>query len=224
MKKIILAVVIIIVVSISLAFLFMQNEEPIQLEGVEVKEYRGEKLSSVNDFRENSIIGPQYIDKESYRLNITGLVENEKTYTYDEVINDHKNYKKVVTLDCVEGWSATILWEGVLVRDLIKEAKAKESAKVVIIHAHDGYTTSFPVDYLMDNDIIMAYKMNGIYLPPERGFPFQIVAEDKWGYKWTKWVTEIELSDDVDYRGTWEARGYSNNGNLNDSFFESRFF
>ena len=220
MKKIILALIIIII-SLSLIFLFIQTEEPVKLDGVEIKDYRGEKLSSINDFRENSIIGPQYIDKESYRLNISGLVENPKTYTYDEVINDHKSYKKVVTLDCVEGWNATILWEGIMVRDLIKEAKAKESAKVVIIHAHDGYTTSFPIDYIMDNDIIMAYKMNDVFIPPERGFPFQIVAEDKWGYKWTKWVTEIELSDDVEYRGTWEARGYSDDANLNESFISS---
>jgi DMSO/TMAO reductase YedYZ molybdopterin-dependent catalytic subunit len=44
------------------------------------------------------------------------------------------------------------------------------------------------------------------------------VAESKWGYKWIKWVTEIELSDDTSYRGYWEERGYSNNGDLGGSF------
>jgi DMSO/TMAO reductase YedYZ molybdopterin-dependent catalytic subunit len=43
------------------------------------------------------------------------------------------------------------------------------------------------------------------------------VAENKWGYKWIKWVTRIELSDQ-DYRGYWEQRGYSNSGDLNASF------
>jgi DMSO/TMAO reductase YedYZ molybdopterin-dependent catalytic subunit len=62
--------------------------------------------------------------------------------------------------------------------------------------------------------------MNNITLPAERGFPFQLVAESKWGYKWIKWVTEIELSDNLNYKGYWESRGYSNNGNLNESFFE----
>jgi DMSO/TMAO reductase YedYZ molybdopterin-dependent catalytic subunit len=186
---------------------------------VEVREYEGVDLSSINAFRENSIEGPQEIDVESYSLSITGLVTNSTSDTYDEVLNRYQHYKKVVTLDCVEGWSVTILWEGVLVRDLLAEAGPLANAEVVIFHAYDGYTTSLPIDYIMDNDILMAYKMNDVILPPERGFPFQLVAESKWGYKWIKWITEIELSDDASYRGYWESRGYSNSADLGESFF-----
>ena len=186
---------------------------------VEVREYEGVDLSSINAFRENSIKGPQEIDVESYTLRITGLVTNSTSYTYDEVLNRYQHYKKVVTLDCVEGWSATILWEGSLVRDLLAEAEPLANAEVLIFHAYDGYTTSLPIDYIMDNDILMAYKMNDVILPPERGFPFQLVAESKWGYKWIKWITEIELSDDASYRGYWESRGYSNSADLDESFF-----
>jgi DMSO/TMAO reductase YedYZ molybdopterin-dependent catalytic subunit len=60
--------------------------------------------------------------------------------------------------------------------------------------------------------------MNNVTLPVERGFPFQLVAESKWGYKWIKWVTEIELSDNLNYTGYWENKGYSNSGDLNESF------
>lgn len=191
-----------------------------ELKPVEIKEYKGEKLSATNDFRENSIKGPQQVDKESYTLQITGLITNPQSYTYDKAINGHEIYEKVVTLDCVEGWSVTILWEGFLVRDLLAKAKPLPEAKVVIFHAYDGYTTSFPLDYIIDNDIIMAYKMNGVTLPAERGFPFHLVAESKWGYKWIKWITQIELSDDVNYRGYWESRGYSDSGDLDKNFFE----
>jgi len=190
------------------------------LEGVEVREYQGEDLSSVNDFRENSIKGPQYIDVKDYQLKVTGLVKTPQSYSYDEIIEDYRSYNKVVRLNCVEGWSVNILWEGVLVRDLIGEAMPLPEAKVVIFHANDGYTTSFPVDYIMNNDIVMAAKMNDVTLPPERGFPFQLVAESKWGYKWIKWVTEIEFSDDVDYEGYWESRGYSNEADLEKGFFD----
>lgn len=186
---------------------------------VEVREYEGVDLSSINAFRENSIKGPQEIDVESYTLKITGLVTNSTSYTYDEVVNRYQHYKKVVTLDCVEGWSVTILWEGLLVRDLLAEAEPLANAEVLIFHAYDGYTTSLPIDYIMDNDILMAYKMNDVILPPERGFPFQLVAESKWGYKWIKWITEIELSADASYRGYWESRGYSNSADLDGSFF-----
>jgi len=194
-------------------------QEPVPLEPVEIREYEGEQLSSINDFRENSIKGPQQIDIESYNLKITGLVSEPQTFTYDEVVGDHQSYEKVVTLDCVEGWGVKILWEGVLVRDLIMAAGPQPEAKVVIFHAYDGYTTSLPIDYVMDNDILIAYKMNGVTLPPERGFPFELVAESKWGYKWIKWLTEIELSSDLEYRGFWESRGYSNSADLDKSFF-----
>jgi DMSO/TMAO reductase YedYZ molybdopterin-dependent catalytic subunit len=195
-----------------------KNEEK-EPEPSETREYLGTKLSSVTDFRENSIEGPQYIDKDSSRLEITGLVKEARTHTYDEVIG-RQSHKKVVTLNCVEGWSVTILWEGVLVRDLVEEAGVDPKAKIAILYAHDGYSTSFPLDYIMENDIIMAYKMNDLTLPPERGFPFQLVAEKKWGYKWIKWITGIELSDDEDYRGYWESRGYSNQADLDKGFFE----
>jgi len=82
----------------------------------------------------------------------------------------------------------------------------------VIFYAADGYSTSLPLDYIEDRDILLAYSMNGVTLPAERGFPFQLVAEDRWGYKWIKWVTRIEVSDDPSYRGYWEKRGFSQSG------------
>ena len=185
-----------------------------ELQAIEIIEYEGEELSSIDDFRENSIKGPQSIDITDYQLTVTGIVEMPKSYTYDAVIERHQSYKKVVTLNCVEGWWATILWEGVLVKDLIESTNPLPKANVVIFHAYDGYTTSLPLEYVINNNIIMAYKMNEIILPPERGFPFQLVAESKWGYKWIKWITEIELSDDVNYRGYWESKGYSNKADL----------
>ena len=191
-----------------------------ELEGVEVREYEGENLSSINDFRENSIRGPQYVDIENYQLQVTGLAENPTDYTYYDAIGDFDNYKKVVRLNCVEGWAVNLLWEGILVRDILEQVGPLPEAKTVIFHAYDGYTTSFPIEYVLDNDIIMAHKMNDVTLPPERGYPFQLVAESKWGYKWIKWITQIELSDDVDYEGYWESRGYSNEADLDGSFFD----
>jgi len=199
---------------------FINDVKPEELPTVEVREYEGKNLSSVNDFRENSIKGPQYIDIAAYELEVTGLVEKPLSFAYEEVLENYKHYQKVVRLDCVEGWSANILWEGMLVRDILNDAGVLPEARTVIFHAYDGYTTSFPVEYIMDNDIIMAYKMNEIIMPPERGYPFQLVAESKWGYKWIKWITKIELSDNEYYRGYWESRGYSNEGDLDKSFFD----
>jgi DMSO/TMAO reductase YedYZ molybdopterin-dependent catalytic subunit len=191
---------------------------PAPLPAVEVRSYQGNDLSSVRDFRENSIKGPQQVNISDYRLTVTGLVNTTDVYSYDEVRERYPHYTKVVTLFCVEGWDATILWEGVLVRDLIRAAGPDSRANTVVFTARDGYTTSFPLDYLMNRDIIMAYRMNNVTLPAERGYPFQLVAEDKWGYKWIKWIEKIELTDDPTYRGYWEQRGYSNTGDLDKSY------
>jgi DMSO/TMAO reductase YedYZ molybdopterin-dependent catalytic subunit len=196
------------------------NRSAVELNSAEVREYQGENLSSINDFRENSIRGPQYVDISEYQLRITGLVESPQSYSYDEVISLFPSYEKVVTLYCVEGWDVKILWEGVLVEDLLAEAGILPEAKIAIFHAYDGYTTSLSLDFITDNDILMAHKMNGVTLPAARGFPFTLVAESKWGYKWIKWITEIELSDDEDYQGYWESRGYSDSGDLDESFFD----
>ena len=187
-----------------------QNE----LEEVEINEYEGKDLSSIDDFFENSIAGPQYVDKESYRLTIGGLVDERQKYSYSDIITNHQSYKKVVTLNCVEGWNVTLLWEGVLVKDLLDEAGILPIANTVIFYAVDGYSTSLPLDFIIDNNIMIAYKMNNVTLPAERGYPFELVAESKLGYKWIKWITQIELSNDEGYLGFWESYGYPNEANL----------
>lgn len=181
---------------------------------VEVRDYQGKKLSSVADEPENSIKGPQQVDMSSYRLKVDGLMKTPLALTYNEVTAMHSE-KKVIELNCVEGWTVTYLWQGVPIADLLRRAgDADPSAKVLIFHCVDGYTSSLPLDYVINRDIILGYKMNDVPMPAERGYPFQVVAEDRFGYKWAKWVDEIEVSSDVNYLGYWEKRGYDNVGEL----------
>jgi len=225
--KLVLVIAIVIVIAAGVFLLLgtpalhasPQPGGPAALPAVEVRSYEGKDLSSINAFHENSIKGPQYISESDYHLTVTGLTNKTDIYTYSEVLARYPHYTKLVTLFCVEGWDVTILWEGVQVRDLIRNAGPDQRANTVIFTAHDGYTTSFPLDYVMNRDIIMAYKMNNVTLPAERGFPFELVAEDKWGYKWIKWIEKIELTNDLGYKGYWEQRGYSNTGDLDTSYY-----
>ncbi|HUT39560.1 MAG TPA: molybdopterin-dependent oxidoreductase [Methanoregula sp.] len=220
-RTVVITFVAVLVIA-SLLILFsgcVGRQGPQALAAAEVRSYEGKDLSSVNDFRENSIKGPQYVNISEYRLTVTGLTNRTDVYTYNDVLLKYPHYTKVVTLFCVEGWDATILWEGVLVRDLIGAAGIDPRATTVIFTAHDGYTTSFPLEYLMNRDILMAYRMNNVTLPAERGYPFQLVAEDKWGYKWIKWIEKIELSDNAGYRGYWEQRGFSNTGDFTRNYY-----
>jgi len=219
-QKITLLVIAVTILTTLNIFASQENQPTVQLEPVEIREYQGERLSSLNDFRENAIKGTQRVVIDEYILEIAGLVQETKKFSYNEIINNFNHYKKIATLDCVEGWIVKILWEGILVKDLIGKDNIIPKAKIIIFHAYDGYTTSFPINYIFDNNILLAYKANEIILPPNRGFPFMLVAESKWGYKWIKWVTKIEISDDEAYRGFWESRGYANEGDINKSYFE----
>jgi DMSO/TMAO reductase YedYZ molybdopterin-dependent catalytic subunit len=205
------AVLLLIVLLIVIVY---WESTPQMLYPEEIREYEGQDLSSIGDFRENSIKGPQNLSESTYRLTITGLVNQSVEYTYADMINGFQKYQKIVTLHCVEGWSVKILWEGFLLKDLMNKAGINPEAVVVIFYAYDGYSTSLPLNYILENNILIAYKMNGLTLPPERGFPFQLVAESKYGYKWIKWITQVELSNNSDYLGYWESRGFPNDANL----------
>ena len=180
---------------------------------VEVSDYRGKPLDTVSSEPENSIKGPQAVDRSTYRLSVAGRVVKPLDLTYDQV-RSMPSFRKVTTLNCVEGWSKTYLWQGVRIKDLLEAAGYQPGAKSVIFRSYDGYSTSLPLDYVLRERVLLAYAMNGVELPPERGFPFQVVAQDRLGYKWAKWVTGIEVSDDADYRGYWEQRGYDNSATL----------
>src|SRR4030067_2778486 len=171
-RRWIIAVAVILFPLIFLGFVLANL--PRRLYPGEVREYEGENLPSISDVQENAIKGNQNLNETTYRLNVTGLVNKTREYTYSEVVDGFQKYEKVVTLYCVQGWNARILWEGVLVRDLLNASGVMSTAKVVIFHASDGYTTSMPLEYFYDNDILMAYKMNGLVLPPEKGLPFEL--------------------------------------------------
>ena len=183
---------------------------PRDLGRVEVRNYKGKRLTAIASEPENSIKGPQHIDIAAYRLKIHDGVNRPVELTYDQVLA-MPSVTKVITLHCVEGWSVRYLWQGVLLEDLLgKAGGVKRGTKVLIFECADGYETALPLDYIVKNHIMLGYKMNGLTMLPERGFPFQVIAEDRLGYKWAKWVTGIDANYNANYQGYWEFRGYDN--------------
>lgn len=183
------------------------------VEEVEINEYQGEKLGAIDDFRENSIKGIQEIDINEYRLLVDGLVAEEQEYSYSE-LQEKKHNKKLVTLNCVTGWSVKALWEGIPLVELLADLDISKEANTLIFYSPDGYSTSLPISYIKENNIIIADKINGLQLPPSQGFPFQLIAEAKYGYKWIRWIERIEVSSNSDYEGYWESKGYSNSAEI----------
>jgi DMSO/TMAO reductase YedYZ molybdopterin-dependent catalytic subunit len=189
----------------------------------EATEFLGQKLTPIINQNNNALAGTQYIDKNTYKLTVDGLVDNPLTLTYSDLQN-YPQVSRLMDLNCVEGWNFTAKWTGPELMAIFNDAKVKPEASIVIFHTQDvptGYT-SLDLSYIEQNDIIIGLKNNDVTLPPDRGFPFQVVAMSKFGYKWAKWVTRIELSSDADFRGYWEGYGYNNTANISGPAFEPR--
>jgi DMSO/TMAO reductase YedYZ molybdopterin-dependent catalytic subunit len=188
---------------------------------VEATEFMGKELTPISRQNNNALAGTQHIDRDTYRLTVEGLVDKPLSLSYDDLLS-FPQLSKLTDLDCVEGWNFTAKWTGPALDDIFAKAKVKPGAKIAIFYTADvpeGYS-SLDLSYIHDKNIIIALKLNDVTLPDERGFPFQVVAESKFGYKWAKWVTRIELSDNTDFRGYWEGYGYNNNADTNGPAFE----
>jgi DMSO/TMAO reductase YedYZ molybdopterin-dependent catalytic subunit len=177
----------------------------------EATEFMGKKLTPIRDQLNNAVRGTQYIDIASYKLTVDGLVDHPLTLTYAD-LEAYPQISRLTDLNCVEGWNFTAKWTGPKLTAILNDAGVKPEAKILVFDTADvsGFT-SLDLSYINEKDIIIALKLNDVTLPPDRGFPFQVVAESKYGYKWAKWVTRIEVSSNTNFRGYWESAGYSNN-------------
>lgn len=183
---------------------------------IEATEFMGVQLTPISQQDNNALKGTQYIDKDTYILTVDGLVDHPLYLTYAD-LEAYPQISQLMDLNCVEGWNFTAKWTGPAISAIFADAGVKPEAKIIIFHTADvpeGYS-SLDLDYIINNNIIIALKDNDITLTADRGFPFQVVAMSKFGYKWAKWVTRIELSDNTSFRGFWESYGYNNNADVN---------
>jgi DMSO/TMAO reductase YedYZ molybdopterin-dependent catalytic subunit len=224
MKNKLLLIIIISALIVPLIFTGCTNTTPTTAPNSEIEatEYMGHQLTPISQQNNNALKGTQHIDKSTYTLTVDGLVEHPLSLSYAD-LQAYPQIAQLMDLDCVEGWRFTAKWTGPALSAIFADAGVKPEAKIVIFYTADvpeGYS-SLDLDYILKNNIIIALKDNDITLPPERGFPFQVVAMSKFGYKWAKWVTRIELSANTSFQGFWEGYGYNNNANIDGPAFES---
>ena len=148
-------------------------------------------------------------DPNTWRLEVYGEVEKPMMFSFED-LKEKPSISSVSNFHCVEGWS--ILdnkWEGIPFKTIAKIVKPKENAKYVTLECDDGYTTFLPLSDLLEDKVLLAYKLNDKPLPPERGGPLRLVVPQKYAYKSAMWLRKIKFTSRQEL-GYWETRGYSN--------------
>ena len=150
------------------------------------------------------------IELNDWRLNVTGLVENPREYTWEEFMG-LPQVESVSDFHCVETWSVKDQkWMGVKFHTIAEAAKPMKKARYALLEAFDTYTTSLPLSELMGDDILLAYRLNDEPLPQPLGGPLRLVVPHKYGYKSIMWLHKIVFSE-RDKLGYWERGAYHNN-------------
>jgi DMSO/TMAO reductase YedYZ molybdopterin-dependent catalytic subunit len=147
-------------------------------------------------------------DPATWTLDVGGLVETPLSLRYDE-LRKLPRAKQVSDFHCVTGWSVDdVHWGGVRLQDIFALARPKPEA-----HALQFTSSEIPyVDYLtlkqaLLPDVMLAYDMDDGPLSREHGAPLRLVIPRMYGYKGVKWLTRIDLVEQVQ-DGYWEQRGY----------------
>ena len=157
-----------------------------------------------------NIIDPQ-VNPERWRLEITGMVEHSRNYTYQE-LTALPAINQETTLMCISnqvggGLMSNAHWKGVPLRNLIERAGPKSGTTEVVLRAVDGYDDTIPFAKAMEPTTLVVYEMNGSSLPFNHGYPVRLIVPGLFGEKSVKWVTRIELLDH-DVKGFYEKQGW----------------
>ncbi len=151
------------------------------------------------------------VDTQRWRLEVTGMVENSFSLTFDE-IKAMPSVEQYATLACISNevggdLIGNALWKGVRVRDLLERAGLQPGVVDIKMRARDDYTDSIPLDRALADGTILVYEMNDQPLATKHGFPLRLIVPGIYGMKNVKWITRLEAVGQ-DFRGYWQTRGW----------------
>ena len=153
------------------------------------------------------------IDVNTWRLKITGLVDNPMTLTIDDIKTGYDPLHQYVTLACISNpiggdLTSTTRWTGVRLKEVLADAKPQATATHIKITSEDGFYETVALDLIESEErIMLTYNWDGIPLLYKHGFPLRIYVPDRYGMKQPKWITDIEVIDH-DENGYWVDRSW----------------
>ncbi len=158
-------------------------------------------------------------DLKRWSFRIFGLVEKEVTLSYEDFMSLPKVEVRA-DFHCVTTWSRLDnLWEGVSWSELLSLVNPLDTAKHVMIHCEQGYTTNVPLADMNREDVLFAYKHDGEELTPDHGWPLRSIVPALYAWKSAKWAQGVEFMEE-ERPGFWEMHGYHIHG---DPWKEERY-
>ena len=172
--------------------------------------------------RNNSSIPDRAKSRElqGWKLTIDGEVHRTLALSMDDLIRFPHVTVKVV-LECagngrslftpkvggtpwIRGAVGCSEWTGVRLRDVLKTAGLKETAVYTGNYGEDPpinsgapFSRGIPIEKAMDEDTLIAFKMNGAELPAAHGFPARLIVPGWIGSTMQKWLNRIWIRDRV---------------------------
>ena len=159
------------------------------------------------------------VDVDTWRMRVFGLVEEEVTLGF-EALRSLPVTEITTDIHCVTRWSRfDTTFRGVHWRELAKLTRPKPTARFVIVHAEQGFTSNLPLAAIEADEALIAWEADGGPLTPDHGWPLRLVVPSRYFWKSAKWLRGLELRS-IDEPGFWERYGYHNDA---DPWKEERY-
>ncbi len=153
-------------------------------------------------------IGPQAVPVNTSAV-AAGVVDRLADPAYRLVITSPRGRRELSLADlvampqtaaelpiaCVEGWSATAVWTGVRIADLIALVGAPPTSTVTVVSLQQGgnHQSLLQPPHTRDPLTLLALQLNGTRLHPDHGYPARLIAPNRPGTLQTKWVAELRV-------------------------------
>ncbi|MBX7158731.1 MAG: molybdopterin-dependent oxidoreductase [Acidimicrobiia bacterium] len=147
-----------------------------------------------------------------WRLAVAGDVDSPLSLDYGS-LRGLGTVDETSDFHCVTGWSVyDCVWSGVPLATVLDAAGASSTDGAVAFASFDGaYTESLTMEQARRPENLIATHLGGEPLSQAQGYPARVIVPSMYGYKGTKWVSEITVTDSAD-PGYWEVRGYDQDG------------
>jgi DMSO/TMAO reductase YedYZ molybdopterin-dependent catalytic subunit len=147
------------------------------------------------------------VDPGTYRLDISGLVREQKSWTLPELYKLPQT-SQITRHICVEGWIAIGKWTGVRFSDFLDRIGADKTARYVGFKCADDYYTSIDMATALHPQTLLTLGFGDQILPAEYGFPMKLRMPTKLGFKNPKHIMALFVTNTYP-GGYWEDQGYN---------------